>query len=102
MSIEIKREVCAKAARYRVTAWQPLSLIVDLSDKEMESRRAIVTMRIASFAGPGNLVLVTHRVNIDDLTFEIVEPGESLVLQPDGQKDLNIIGRIAPRDLMDR
>lgn len=92
----------AKAAFGRVQIWQPLNLLVGLSDAEKESRTAIVTERIASFSGPGNLVLITHRPNIDDLTFEVVKPGEFLILKPDGQSELEIIGRIAPDGLTDQ
>lgn len=49
---------------------------------------------IGSFAGPGNLVLVTHEPNIAAVSFELMKPADLLVLQPRGGSDFEELGVI--------
>lgn len=51
--------------------------------------------RIAGFRGPGNLVLVTHQVNITALTGMHPAMGETIVLKMKADV-LETVGRIAP------
>lgn len=56
---------------------------------------AALRKRIADFRGPGNLVLVTHQVNITELTGAHPAMGETIVLKiKSGQ--LETVGRIPP------
>lgn len=61
-----------------------------------EQQTAAVRARIQSFRGPGNLVLVTHQVNITALTGEFPGEGEIFVVRTSTQGSLQLTGRIAP------
>ena len=61
-----------------------------------QQQTAAVRARIQSFSGPGNLVMVTHQVNITALTGEYPAEGEIFVLRAETQGALRWIGRIAP------
>jgi phosphohistidine phosphatase SixA len=89
----------AKLAFSRVTTWQPLDLLYALPEQDRDARTEVVTERIGAYAGNGNLIMITHRPNIDALTFEIVEPGWLLVLEPDHEGSFNIVGHLSLDDL---
>lgn len=59
------------------------------------SQTAALRKRIADFRGPGNLVLVTHQVNITALTGVYPAMGETVVLKIKAGT-LEIVGRIPP------
>lgn len=59
------------------------------------SQTAALRKRIAEFRGPGNLVLVTHQVNITALTGVHPAMGETVVLKIKAGTP-EIVGRIAP------
>lgn len=61
-----------------------------------EQQTAAVRARIQSFRGPGNLVMVTHQVNITALTGEYPAEGEIFVVRAGTQSALQWIGRITP------
>ncbi len=82
-----------------VTGWQALDLLVVLPDDQKEARTELVAERIGAYKGQGNLVMVTHRPNIDALTFELVSPGGFLVLKPDGAGGFDILGSVEPDEL---
>lgn len=52
--------------------------------------------KIAGFSGPGNLVMVTHQVNITALTGSVPAQGEAFVVRaaPDGK--IELVARIPP------
>ncbi|KUJ86683.1 MAG: phosphoglycerate mutase family protein [Halomonas sp. 54_146] len=52
--------------------------------------------RIAAWQGPGNLLLVTHQVNITALTGGGVSSGEMVVVRPQ-QGSLTVVGRLSVR-----
>lgn len=58
------------------------------------------TRRVRRFAGErpegGNLILVTHRVNIVALTGIAPLPGEMIILTPSGEGTFRIAGRLRP------
>jgi phosphohistidine phosphatase SixA len=58
-----------------------------------EARTAATRVLINSWGGRGNLVLVTHQVNITALVGGGVGSGEIIVTRPDGN-DLVVVGRI--------
>jgi len=84
----------ARLAFGKATPWKPLDLISPLSEQQQADRIAAVTNEIKSFKGPGILMMITHRPNIDVLTFEEVAPGELVLIKTDAQGDLEVIGRM--------
>ncbi len=89
----------ARIAFGKVQVWDALDLQTTLPDEESAKRTAEVAARIGEYKGRKNLVLVTHRPNIDALTLELIEPGTLLVLQPGGGSNFTVVGRIAVEDL---
>ena len=89
----------AELAFGRVTQWQPLDLLFALPEQDRDARTEIVAKSIGAFAGEGNLIMITHRPNIDALTLELVEPGGFLVLEPDHEGSFDIVGYLAPDDI---
>lgn len=59
-------------------------------------QRAEVLRAIRDHRGPGNLVLVTHQVNITDLTGVVPTSGELVVLRPGRTGPPELVGRIPP------
>jgi len=53
-----------------------------------------VLLQIESFAGKGNLVLVTHQVNITALTGKAVSQGEAVVARHDPERGFQVLGNI--------
>ena len=63
-------------------------------DREFTER---VIRRIATYSSRhirGNVVMVTHNVNIASLTKLSVAPGEIVVVRPDGCCGLRVVGRL--------
>jgi len=89
----------AMLAFKRATSWHPLNLLDALPGQAREARTAIVTERITAYRGPKNIIMVTHQPNITALTFEVVEPGEFLVLKPNNSDEYDVIGRLTPSEL---
>lgn len=88
-----------------VVLWHPLDLITELPEQNTADNIARVTARVMAHAGPGNLVMVTHRPNIKALVSgrmnhkdNPVRPGEMLLLKPEAG-NFEIVGRIAPESL---
>jgi phosphohistidine phosphatase SixA len=84
----------ARLAFGKATPWQPLDLISRLSQKQRADNINAVIKKINSFKGPGILIMVSHRPNIDVLTFEQVAPGEIVLVKTDAQGELEVIGRM--------
>lgn len=63
---------------------------------QSEKQTAAARARIQSFRGPGNMVMVTHQVNITALTGEYPGEGEIFVVRTTAQGSLQLTGRIAP------
>jgi broad specificity phosphatase PhoE len=61
-----------------------------------QAQTAELRRQLAGFKGPGNLVLVTHQVNITALTGIHPAMGETVVLQRAGDGALEVIGRLPP------
>lgn len=70
-------------------ALDPLSADPELA-KEQET--AIVE-RVKSFSGSGNLVMITHKENIEALTGVSPREGEAVIVRADGDR-LHVLGRI--------
>ena len=61
-----------------------------------EQQTAATRARIQSFRGPGNLVMVTHQVNITALTGAFPAEGEIFVVRASAQGALQLTARITP------
>jgi broad specificity phosphatase PhoE len=85
--------------------WEPLSSFFDLPHREPEFTER-VKKRIGAYSArkpAGNVVMVTHNVNIAALTKLSVATGEIVVVRPDGccglrtVERLKLAGEITPR-----
>ena len=83
-----------KIAFARVEPAKFLSLLEALSQKQAEANTETLRQKIGSYTGSGNLVLVTHAPNINTVSFESVEMGAFLVLQPMGDSEFEEVGKI--------
>jgi len=92
---------CLETARLafgRLEPWQPLDSIFEDRRGELEQTRAVRALAGERPDG-GNLLLVTHGVNILALTGILPAPGEFVVLTPEGSGRFHIAGRLAPAAL---
>lgn len=71
-----------------------LSVLEAFPQVQAEAYTDQLTQLIGSYSGNGNLILVTHAPNINAVSFEIVEMGAFLVLQPMGNSEFEEIGKI--------
>jgi phosphohistidine phosphatase SixA len=78
-------------------SWTPLNLIEALPAGESEWLMEDVREKMGDFDGEGVLVLVSHRSNINTITFQQTEPGDIVVTQPDGSGGFSVLGLI-PRE----
>jgi broad specificity phosphatase PhoE len=86
----------ASLAFGRAEDWAPLSSFFEAPDREAAATET-VRKRILSYAirpPKGNVVMVTHNVNIAALTKLSVAPGEAVVVRPDGCCALRTVGRL--------
>jgi phosphohistidine phosphatase SixA len=74
--------------------WNALNLLNALPVEDADFLLEDVRDRIGDFRGPGNLVLMTHRPNINTITFQNVEAGSLVILQPDGTGGFDVLGEI--------
>ena len=80
----------------RADDWQPLASIFDFPERESDYTER-VRKRIASYSRRdlrGNVVMVTHNVNIAALTRESVAPAEIVVVRGEGCCGLRSMGRL--------
>ena len=80
----------------RAEDWEPLSSFFELPHREPELTER-VRKRIASYQRrrtAGNVVMVTHNVNIAALSRHSVAPGEMVLMRPDGCCDARPKGRL--------
>ena len=94
---------CVETARLafgRVEPWSPLDSFFDDRSREPQQTRAVLTLIAAPFTG-GNLILVTHQVNITALTGIVPAMGEMVVLSPEPGGKFRIVGRLGPADFSD-
>ncbi len=74
--------------------WNALNLLNALPVDDADFLLEDVRDRIGDFRGPGNLFLMTHRPNINTITFQNVEAGSLVILQPDGTGGFDVLGEI--------
>lgn len=85
----------ARLAFGRADPWPALNNVFGNSARE-PAQNAETRQRIRAWRGPGTLVLVTHGSIISPLTGAYPAEGEVIVLRPDPEKSLRVVGRIAP------
>jgi phosphohistidine phosphatase SixA len=76
--------------------WTPLASVFDAPDRDREYTER-VKKRIGTYSSremKGNVVMVTHNVNIASLTKLSVAPGEMVIVRPDGCCGLRVVGRL--------
>lgn len=88
----------ARLAFGKAEGWPPLDSFFDDRDREPDQTAAIRRL-LAQRPTDGNLVLVTHQVNITALTGVVPGPGELVVLAPRGDGTFAVVGRIPPAAL---
>lgn len=92
---------CLETARLAFGAaepWPPLNSFFDDRSREPGQTRAVRALA-GERPGAGNLVLVTHQVNISALTGVFPAAGEIVVLTPQGGGAFGVAGRLAPAAL---
>jgi phosphohistidine phosphatase SixA len=106
MRVPIERVYTSPWCRCRETAllafgraedWEPLGSFFDRPDEESRASEH-VKKRILGYTithPRGNVVMVTHNVNIAALTKLSVAPAEIVVVQPDGCCGVKVAGRLS-------
>lgn len=69
-----------------------LSLLEVLGADAAAAQTAELNQVIGSYAGKGNLVLITHEPNINAVSFELMKPADFIVLQPKGGSEFEELG----------
>lgn len=75
--------------------WAPLDSFFDDRSREQEQTRQVREL-IGKRPLSGNLILVTHQVNITALTGIFPGQGEMVILTPSGNGDFRTAGRLRP------
>jgi broad specificity phosphatase PhoE len=86
----------AMAAFGRAEDWEPLSSFFDFRDREPDYSER-VRRRIGSYGvrhPGGNVVMVTHNVNIGALTQHSVGTSEMVIVRPEGCCGLRVVARL--------
>ena len=78
--------------------WPPLDSFFGDRSREPEQTKAVQQL-VGERPGTGNLILVTHQVNIRALTGLFPAPGEMIILTPQGNGAFRVAGRLAPAAL---
>jgi len=78
-----------------VEPWTPLDSFFDDRSREPEQTGA-VRARVSARPAGGNLILVTHGVNISALTGILPAQGEMVLLSPQGNGAFRVAGRLRP------
>ncbi|MGH7427463.1 MAG: histidine phosphatase family protein, partial [Candidatus Methylomirabilaceae bacterium] len=87
---------CLETARLAfgtLEPWPPLDSFFDDRSRQPTQTEAVRTL-VAGPPDDGNLILITHQVNIAALTGIQVSPGEIIVLSPTGNGTFRIAGRL--------
>jgi phosphohistidine phosphatase SixA len=89
---------CLETARLAfdtVEPWPPLDSFFNDRSRETEQTNA-VRQRASERPAAGNLILVTHQVNISALTGIFPAVGEMVILTPQGDGTFRVAGRLKP------
>lgn len=74
--------------------WSALNLVESMPADDAEFLMEDVRERIGDFEGEGVLVMVTHRGNINTITFKQIEPSDMVVVLPEGMGSFAVLGMI--------
>jgi len=83
----------AELAFGRYETWNALNNLFGRSENAEAQKRAMLE-RASRFAGPGNLILVSHGATIVTVTGVSPAPAEMVVMRPAGAGKLEFVGRI--------
>ena len=92
---------CLETARLAfgtAESWPPLNSFFGDRSRGPEQTKAVQQL-VGERPGTGNLILVTHQVNIRALTGLFPAPGEMIILTPQGNGAFRVAGRLAPAAL---
>ncbi len=101
--VEVETVLSSELCRARETAelafgafepWTPLNHPRVLPEDEATWLIEDVRERIAAFSSAANLALVTHGETITTLSFEVIEPAEIVVLEPNEVDGFAVLGRL--------
>ena len=107
-SIKIDKVYSSEFCRARDTAtiafggaeaWNALNLAESMSADDSAFLMLDVQEKNGDFSGKGNMVMVTHRSNINTITFVQTEPANMVILQPDGVGNTDVLGVLTVEDL---
>lgn len=84
----------AERAFGTATVAEYLSLLEILGAEEAARQTERLNRAIGSYAGKGNLILVTHEPNINSVSFETVRHLDFVVLDPAGEAEFEELGVI--------
>jgi broad specificity phosphatase PhoE len=93
---------CLETARLafgRVEPWPALDSFFQDRQREPEQSRAVRSL-LGRRPQDGNLVMVTHQVNITAVTRQSPAPGEMVVISPHGAGEYVLAGRLPPSALL--
>jgi phosphohistidine phosphatase SixA len=85
----------ARLAFGEVEAWPPLDSFFSDRSRESEQTKAVRAL-VGDRPARGNLILVTHQVNISALTGVSPASGEMIILTPTGGDTFQVRGRLFP------
>jgi len=103
--IPVERVLTSQWCRSRETAELLQLAVVEeypvlnsfFSDRSTAAEQTKALRRFVGSAAPrGNIVLVTHQVNITELTGVFPASGELVVIRPDGKGGFSVLGRLYP------
>ena len=84
----------ARRAFGKATPFPALDSFFGDRSAQADAQTTAVRAKIQSFNGPGNLMMVTHQVNITALTGEFPAEGEIFVVRAEPQNRLQWVGRL--------
>jgi phosphohistidine phosphatase SixA len=84
----------AELAFGNAEGWGALNLIESLPADDAEFLMEDVRERIGDFESDGVLVMMSHRSNINTITFQQTEPGDMVVVVPEGMGSFTVLGMI--------
>lgn len=89
---------CIDTARLAFGKVTPLPALDSFFDDRSTQERQTAAIRsiISGFRGTGNIVMVTHQVNITALTGKVPAQGEALVVRADAGGEVELVGRLTP------
>ncbi|HSM28919.1 MAG TPA: histidine phosphatase family protein [Thioalkalivibrio sp.] len=84
----------AELAFGNAEGWGALNLVESMPADDAEFLMEDVRERVGDFDEAGVLVMMTHRSNINTITFRQTEPGDIVVVAPEGMGSFTVLGMI--------